>query len=117
MKEHEVWDERYDSILPKENAKPQQQKQQQQARPPAQPQGHRQQRQELQEQQQFSQQPVGSSRWAQRALILSVSCVSAGAFATAAGGVLPVTVAAGSVGFTLGLLSSILGIRVGRWVA
>lgn len=61
--------------------------------------------------------PSASSSWARRAVMITVSCVSAGAFATAAGGALPVTVAAGSVGFTLGLLSSILGIRVGRWVS
>lgn len=58
-----------------------------------------------------------ASLWTQRAIIVSVSSVAAGAFATAAGGVLPVAIAAGSMGFTLGLLSSILGIRVGRWVS
>lgn len=57
-----------------------------------------------------------SQGWAQRAIVVSISVVSAGAFASAAGGVLPVAIAAGSLGFTLGLLSSILGIRVGRWV-
>lgn len=57
------------------------------------------------------------STWAQGAVVISVGAVSAGAFASAAGGVLPVAVAAGSMGFTLGLLSSILGIRVGRWVS
>jgi len=55
--------------------------------------------------------------WTHRAIALSVGAVSAGAFATAAGGALPVAIAAGSMGFTLGLLSSILGIRVGRWVS
>lgn len=60
--------------------------------------------------------PLFSGPWPQRALVVSVSTVSAGVFAAAAGGVLPVAVAAGSMGFALGLLSSILGIRVGRWV-
>lgn len=57
------------------------------------------------------------TRWGQRAFVISVSTVSAAVLATAAGGVLPVAIAAGSMGFTLGLLSSILGIRVGRWVS
>jgi len=59
----------------------------------------------------------GGSKWAQVGFVATVGAVSAGALVTAACGALPVAIAAGSMGFTLGLLSSILGIRVGRWVS
>lgn len=54
--------------------------------------------------------------WPQRVAVASVAAASAGALAAAAVGAFPVAAAAGSLGFALGILSSVLGIRVGRWV-
>mmetsp|Transcript_129298 Transcript_129298/g.322301 ORF Transcript_129298/g.322301 Transcript_129298/m.322301 type:complete len:306 (-) Transcript_129298:33-950(-) len=58
----------------------------------------------------------GPSPWPRRVAVASVTVASAGAFAAAAAGAFPVAAAAGSLGFALGILSSVLGIRVGRWV-
>lgn len=123
----DVWDERYSSVLPREGtaATPRQQQrhlqqEQQQQRRSLSPAGglqHSGSSSSSKDPPTESGGPIASTAWAQRAIVLSISCVSAGAFATAAGGVLPVAIAAGSMGFTLGLLSSILGIRVGRWVS
>lgn len=55
-------------------------------------------------------------RWVRHVAAASVAVASTTTFVAAASGVLPVAAAAGSLGFTLGILSSVLGIRVGRWV-
>mmetsp|Transcript_49894 Transcript_49894/g.141321 ORF Transcript_49894/g.141321 Transcript_49894/m.141321 type:complete len:308 (-) Transcript_49894:68-991(-) len=56
------------------------------------------------------------SQWPRHVAVASVAAASTTAFVVAAAGAFPVAAAAGTLGFALGILSSVLGIRVGRWV-
>lgn len=56
------------------------------------------------------------SAWTQRAVFISVGAASGGALAAAVTGVLPLVVGIASLGFSMGLLSSLFGLRAGRWI-
>lgn len=59
---------------------------------------------------------TSGASWRHRALLVSASFLSVGVLSIAAGGAVPVAIAAGSTGIALGTLSGLFAIRAVRWL-